>query len=153
MTTTNKVGRPPKKMVDTAIYNKEVAERLRFFRQKYISDTAAEAAELLGIPQSTLSHLENGNRGIRMNFILLYIDKYDLNTKWLASGEGSHKLKEVEATGGQLAKTQNELLKRLAKLEHYIALMEANQAHFMKAVEKRSAVIEQMQDFMHNYKK
>jgi len=148
-----KTGRPTKTAADTEIFNKEVSERIRFFRTKYVHAIANEAAKMLGIPQSSLSRAETAETGVKLPFLVPFIEKYDLNVKWLATGQGSHRVNPVDVTGGQLAKTQNELLKRVYALEHYISLMEANQTAFLKKIEQRSAVIDQMQDFMHNHKK
>lgn len=66
----------------------DVSERLIKARKKASFDTAAEAAEALGVRPSTYYSHENGSIGLRAKVAEKYARKYKVSLDWLLTGRG-----------------------------------------------------------------
>jgi transcriptional regulator with XRE-family HTH domain len=126
-----------------AIYDKDIASRFAYFRKKYIGDTQSIAAKELKVPQSNISDMESGKQSIGYKVINRMIEAYRLNAEWLATGEGHPIAKPAPDTGGlmgksikTLEKNIRELETKLIQMEKSMRIMEVNQAHFIKRIEK-----------------
>jgi transcriptional regulator with XRE-family HTH domain len=122
----------------------KIAQRLRIFRTTYINPSQNEAARILGIPQSNLSYMENGRAPIRYEFVALLEKNFGLNSDWLGRGEGKPQDKAPVKPSG-LVTDMNELLLELSFLRKQFKMMEANQKHFIKIVERLDKEVEALQ--------
>lgn len=63
-------------------------ERLRKVR-KELGLSQSEFASSIGVEQAYLSHLENGKVGIGSKILFSLIEKYNISSDWIFTGEGS----------------------------------------------------------------
>jgi transcriptional regulator with XRE-family HTH domain len=63
-------------------------ERLREIRES-LGMNQSKFSSSLGIDQAYLSQLENGKVGIGNKFMLTLMDKHNISSDWILSGEGS----------------------------------------------------------------
>lgn len=131
-----------KPLKQKTIYDKDVAGRVRIFREKFIDKTMSTAAKLLGIHQPTLSRIEAAEASFTYNVMQKFIEQYHLNEEWLRTGYGDMQKKTKPETGGLMGKSLSELKKanedlqaRMLLLERTIKIMEANQTHFINRIE------------------
>jgi hypothetical protein len=66
----------------------ELHERLYAARKNAGFDTAAEAAEALGVPYGTYSGHENGSSGFRADKGEMYARRFKVRFEWLMRGTG-----------------------------------------------------------------
>ena len=69
-------------------HDKKVAERFASFRKKYIHKSQNKAEPMLGMTQSKLWYIENAKSPISFELITTLVKDYQLNTDWLATGNG-----------------------------------------------------------------
>lgn len=113
-------------------HDKTFAKRLKNFRQQYIHKRQITASEMLNIAQSSLSYMESGKSPIKIEFLSLLIEKFDLNQEWLFTGTGNPTSKKTPKPAASLdLKNLNE---ELALLKKQIQIMELNQDHLLKIV-------------------
>jgi plasmid maintenance system antidote protein VapI len=121
-------------------YDEVFANRLTIFREKYIHKSQNQARKMLGIPQSTLSYMENKRMAIRYDFISRLAKEYGLNPEWFATGKGNPV--ETNSKKKTLVTDINQLNDEITLLKNYIKKMELNQAHFITIVERLEAKLE-----------
>lgn len=66
----------------------DLHERLQAARKQAGFDTAAEAAEALGIPYPTYAGHENGSSGFRADKGEIYAKRFKVRFEWLMRGTG-----------------------------------------------------------------
>lgn len=87
--------------------------------------------------------MEAGKQSIGYKVINLLIKKYNLNAEWLATGKGEPTTKHTAPEGGILGKSikalvasNRELHARIMQMEKAILILEKNQSHFIKVIER-----------------
>ncbi|MEQ7800525.1 helix-turn-helix transcriptional regulator [Pedobacter sp. ASV1-7] len=66
----------------------DFAKRFKDFRTTIIDKVQMRAAEKMNITRGFLSSLESGSKRPGLDLVELLIEKYNLNTEWLATGLG-----------------------------------------------------------------
>lgn len=97
------------------INNKEVGERLKTFRKKYISTSGHIAGPELGVTQSALSKMESGTLQINTDVIVNLVEKYHANVNWLFWSKGPETTQKVEEVERLTKLEAIEEIKRLKK--------------------------------------
>jgi transcriptional regulator with XRE-family HTH domain len=62
--------------------------RLKELRKEHLHLTLEKFGEPLGVTKSALSNLENGNRSLTDQMLLLICRTYNVNEEWLRTGNG-----------------------------------------------------------------
>jgi len=124
----------------------EMANRIAFFRKKYIAESQAEAGRVSGVSQATFSQMESGAISPSTHVIQKLVKEYRLNTQWLASGDKQLspvvELKPVESEGKLRDKTMKEMqsdlnnvTSELQMVKSQMEVLQANLNHLFKVVE------------------
>lgn len=123
----------------------EMLARLITFVKKYVSKRQWEAADLLGVSQSTISNVFLGNRAPSSTIWNTLVTKYNLNQDWLVNGVGNPvRKKEEEKT--TLVKDLSALNVKITKLEKLMERYEANQNHLFKVIERLEKRVHEAKD-------
>lgn len=102
----------------------EMHERLATARRQAGFQTAAEAAEALGVPYGTYAGHENGSSGFRGDKGELYAKKFKVRFEWLMRGTGpmvdlATKYREIltvfDSLPPDLQETYADVLRKLAE--------------------------------------
>lgn len=135
----------PKTERKTAPVDQDIAKRFTFFIANYVKDTQKEIARRTGLQQAAISRMQAGKTPIGFAVTKAFIECYNMNAKWLATGDKSENPtnKPAKETGGQMGKSIQELnaeirdLKgSIIQMEKAIAILEANQNFFIKRIEQ-----------------
>ncbi|AMR34195.1 hypothetical protein A0256_23445 [Mucilaginibacter sp. PAMC 26640] len=125
------------------LYDIKAASRFVSFRKEYISPSQNKAAAILQINQGTLSKMERGMLKIPFDLVSRLAKEYHLNTEWLAKGTGGKLDKNPPKQ--KLLTDINALNAEMENLKKAIKIMELNQSHLMKIIERQDKVLERLQ--------
>jgi len=64
-----------------------IGNRIRELR-KFLNLTQAEFGERIGLKPTAIGQMENGSRNVTERSIILLCEKYNVNEKWIRTGEG-----------------------------------------------------------------
>lgn len=64
-----------------------IGNRIKELR-KFLNLTQAEFGEKIGLKPTAIGQMENGSRNVTERSIILLCEKYNINEKWLRTGEG-----------------------------------------------------------------
>jgi len=117
----------------TPRHDMAVAARFKEFRIKHISKNSIEAGEKLGIPQSRISRIENGEQPVTVALTKEMVKKYSLNRDWLIDNLGNMiKTDRSKKTG---LESSIQMGDRIDALNTKIRLLEANLNNAYKVIE------------------
>jgi transcriptional regulator with XRE-family HTH domain len=136
-TTTKKYTR------STEYHEKEFADRLTVFRQQYVDKSQTEAAKKLGVSQTGLWYMEHHQAPIKFEFISKLVKEYGLNQEWFSTGKG--KPQAAAAAKANLITDLGALATEIELLKKYVKIMEVNQNHFIKLIERQGKQIEELE--------
>lgn len=69
--------------------NRQIGERLATLRSDILHLNQLQCADALGISQTYLSMLESGKRKITQETLLLYVERFGVNSEWIILGDDS----------------------------------------------------------------
>lgn len=133
----------------TAKYDLAIAARFKEFRKKHISNNSNDVAVELGIPQSRISRIENGQQPVTMELIRVMTKKYGLNSDWLLYnvGKDTDKVKKANTLEKSI-----ELQERVESLISEVKILSFNQSKLWNLVEQQGKIIEQQGKLIENLK-
>lgn len=145
--TTMNISPTPKPKTDrkTAPVDQDIAKRFTFFIANYVKDTQKEIAKKTRLQQAAISRMQAGKTPIGFAVTKSFIECYNMNAKWLATGDkNEHPVsKPAPETGGQLGRSMKELNAEVrdlratvTQMEKAIAILEAKQNFFIKRIEE-----------------
>ena len=124
-------------------FNRDMANRYRLFREKYVDKNQEIAAEILGIHQTTISKVESAQIGIGAKSTKVMVEKYNLSTKWLTTGSGDDRVlpKNYDSTlrGKNITQLRNmveNLEGKVLTIEKQMQIMQATTEFFIKRIEQ-----------------
>lgn len=126
----------PSAIKERPTYDKDIAKRFAQFRLKYIADSQAQAARELKCNQAKISLIESAGQSVDYKFVALLIKKYQLNAEWLSTGIGNMRLKQEPQKAGELITNIADLKSEIEILKKAIMIMQVNQNHFIKVIQK-----------------
>lgn len=113
--------------------NKQIIERWKAFRTKYIDENQGRAAKKLAISGSNLSMIESCQRPINFNILKIAVKHFRLNMEWLNSGVGTPQLQKQKSD----INTDFEQLKLQVEVQHnMIKIMQAQIFHLYDLAQK-----------------
>lgn len=104
---------------DIKTYKKELGNRIKELRETKFKIKQTKMAELLEIPQSHVSNIENGNTFPTIYLLLLIQSKSEVRWHWLMTGKGEmfdHSREKIE----KLQNSEEELEDKIKKLHQKI---------------------------------
>ena len=136
-------------------FDRGMASRYRLFRCQYVSENQQEAADLLGIHQTTISNMESGRKRIGDKGTKTMIQKYRLNTKWLVSGIGPDRLPEKKAEPESTSKTITQMKTQIdatearsVMVERQMYIISRNEENFTNKIKAAIKLIDKQNDYI-----
>lgn len=109
-----------------------INERIKELREKHLGLTQDEFAKAVGLQRNTISIVENGGRNLSKRSLDSIIEKFNVNSEWLQTGEGEIFKKDLNDIQlayllGKVCNSDNELLKstftKVSKLDKKYLVM------------------------------
>ncbi len=117
-----------------------IGNRIKFLRKEMFKLTQAKFGEKIGFKATAIGEMESGNRNVTDRAIILICNEFDLNEKWLRTGEGQMKLPNIDDALNQLSKEYN-----LNNIEY-----EFLHSYLNLDLNKRAAVVDFLKNILNN---
>lgn len=128
-----------------------MAKRFKDFRKQYIDNNQKHAADLMGIPQSRVSYIENGANPITTEIIKHLEERYKLNPKWLLNGEKP--ILKTETDKSNTLKNTISLNDRIDRLTQEVLILTKNLTKAWSIIERQESEINSIQKQLNELKR
>lgn len=119
-------------------YKKEIGSRIKEIREKVFFENQTKMAKRLGIPQSHVSNIENGNTFPTIPLLKKIVEVSDVRWSWLMTDHG--KMFEDENQAAE----NNDLKEKLTQLEGKLGILEENKRKQDIIIENQNTLIEML---------
>lgn len=120
-----------------------IGKRIKYLRKDKLNLTQAKFGERIGLKATAIGQMESGDRNVTDRTIILICNEFNINEKWLRTGEGEMFVEENSAIISELASEYNLDSKGIKFIEAFLNLTSEQRAalqelaiNFSKAITK-----------------